>query len=105
MPLVVQPGHIVATPGAIEAVTPERMSRCLRRHLSGDWGCVDTHDKAINDMAVAHRTRVLSAYPIDPKQPSRGHGANTLWIITDRGWETTTLLLPSLTPFPTPFIL
>src|SRR4249920_1421278 len=94
MPLVVQPGHIVATPGAIEAVTPERMSRCLRRHLSGDWGCVPDEDKAINDAAVTHRHRVVSAYPIEPDQPSHGYVANTLWIITDRGWGTTSFLLP-----------
>lgn len=95
MPLVVHPGHIVATPGATEAVTPERMSRCLRRHLSGDWGCVDPQDKALNDAAVTHRHRVLSAYAIDPDLPTLGYGANTLWIITDRGWGITTFLLPS----------
>ena len=35
-----QQGQIVATPGAIEACSPQHLSRCLYRHSSADWGLV-----------------------------------------------------------------
>ena len=61
-------GQVVATPGALDAATPEHLplSSCLRR-------------------------RVLSAYPIDPTKPANGYGSNRLWIITERDHLLTTL--------------
>jgi hypothetical protein len=56
---------------------------CLRRHASGDWGVVGKDDAKANDDAVTEGDRILSAYPIDPSKPCAGHGANTLWIITE----------------------
>jgi hypothetical protein len=88
-------GRIVATPGALEAVTPERMSACLSRHISGDWGALDPEDIRANDTAAEEGRRILSAYPIDPAIPSPGYGDNTLWIITEADRSTTTFLLPS----------
>jgi hypothetical protein len=38
--------------------------------------------------------RILSAYPIDETQPCKGHGDNTLWIITEADRSVTTFLLP-----------
>jgi len=89
------PGAIVGTPGAIEATTPEYRQQCLTRHLSGDWGCCCAEDKATNDEAVQHGSRILSSYPLDPATPCKGYGDNTLWIITEADRSVTTFLLPS----------
>lgn len=88
------PGQIVATPAALAVTSPEYRLDCLRRHLTGDWGCVGADDRAVNDDAVKTGERILSAYPIDPAQPSKGFGDNTLWIITERDRSMTTFLLP-----------
>jgi hypothetical protein len=87
-------GQVVATPGALEACTPDHMRRCLSRHLTADWGCVSAEDKDSNDEAVTEGLRLLSAYPIDPAKPSEGFGENTLWIITEADRSATTFLLP-----------
>jgi hypothetical protein len=68
-------GQIVATPGALDATTPQQRDDMLRRHASGDWGVVGKEDSAANDAAVVDGDRILSAYPIDPAQPCAGHGA------------------------------
>ena len=88
------PGRIVATPGALAACSGIYLAACLRRHLQGDWGCVCEEDKATNERAVQEGERVLSAYPIDPTAPCAGHGDNTLWIITEADRSVTTFLLP-----------
>lgn len=87
-------GQIVATRGAHNAASPEYLSQCLRRHLTGDWGCVCAEDKATNDEAVKEGCRVLSAYPLDPTKACKGWGENTLWIITEADRSVTTFLLP-----------
>ncbi len=87
-------GRIVATPGALEAIPPERLLECLARHVSGDWGCVDPEDAAANDAATHEGTRILSAYPIDPAKPCKGHGDNCIWIITEADRSSTCVLLP-----------
>ena len=88
-------GQIVSTPGALAAVTPEYLIQCLRRHITGDWGCCCDEDKATNDEAVTAGLRILSAYPLDPAKPCKGWGDNTLWIITEADRSVTTFLLPS----------
>jgi hypothetical protein len=88
-------GQIVATPGVIEVTdNPYRLS-CLFRHWTGDWGHVCDEDRASNDEAVRVGNRILSAYPLDPSKPCKGHGDNTLWIITEADRSVTTFLLPS----------
>ncbi len=87
-------GQIVSTPGALDACTREHLSRCLARHLTGDWGCVDAEDAETNNEALSCGFRILSAYPIDPAKPSEGFGKNTLWIITEADRSVTTFLLP-----------
>jgi hypothetical protein len=91
---VLKLGRIVATPGALEAVALARISECLLAHARGDWGCVGEQDRRTNDEALKRGFRILSAYPIDPSQPSLGHGENTLWIITEWDRSLTTVLLP-----------
>jgi len=75
-------GQIVATPGALEAVTHERLMECLARHARGDWGNVCSEDADLNNKATHDGSRILSAYPIDPAKPCKGYGENCLWIIT-----------------------
>ena len=87
-------GAIVTTPGALEACPFDRMTRCLTRHLTADWGCVDPEDAAANDEALLFGMRIISSYPIDPAKPCEGWGKNTLWIITEADRSATTFLLP-----------
>ena len=87
-------GMVVATPGALEACSNVLMQKCLARHLTGDWGCICTEDKDANEEAISQGSRILSAYPINPAEPSEGFGVNTLWIITEADRSVTTLLLP-----------
>ncbi|HEY8099047.1 MAG TPA: hypothetical protein VIE65_23540 [Methylobacter sp.] len=87
-------GQIVSTQGALEACSEAHRLQCLNRHARGDWGNVCGDDKASNDQALIDGDRVLSAYPLDPTKPSKGYGANCLWIITEADRSVTTFLLP-----------
>ena len=88
-------GAIVATPGALENCSNVYMQRCLARHLTGDWCCIDAQDREANEYAATNGgERILSAYPINPAEPSEGFGVNMLWIITEADRSATTLLLP-----------
>jgi len=82
-------GQIVATPGALEALheAGERPADLLRRHLAGDWGELDEHDRQENERSLQDGCRLLSAYTLTS-------GAR-LWIITEADRSSTTLLLPS----------
>jgi hypothetical protein len=79
-------GRIVATPGAMDAFTPEQLLGMLRRHATGDWGEVDQHDWKANDTALKEGTRLLSAYTLNDTK---------VWIITEADRSSTTFLLPS----------
>ena len=87
-------GRLVATPGALEAVERSRIIECLQRHASGDYGNVCTEDAELNNRATHEGTRILSAYPIDPAKPCKGHGDNCIWIITEVDRSSTCILLP-----------
>jgi hypothetical protein len=89
------PGVLLATPAATSACAHDYLSKCLKRHLSGDWGCVSAEDRESNDAALRDGERILSAYPIGPTKPSGGSGANCVWIITEHDRSVTTMLLPS----------
>jgi hypothetical protein len=87
-------GQIVTTPGVSHACTAEYLKDCLIGHATGDWGCVSAADAAQNTRAISFRHRILSAYPIDPKNP-RPECGNSLWIVTEADRSMTTLRLPS----------
>lgn len=89
-----EPGRIVATPDALEALAQSRqeVTFFLRKHLGGDWGTVDEEDRAANDQALVDGSRILSAY-------CTLKGA-TIWIITEAEGDdgkraSTCVLLPS----------
>ena len=81
-------GKVVATPGALEALedAKQRPDEFLRRHVAGDWGDVDAHDRRENETSVEGGFRILSAY--ETKQSA------TLWVITEADRSSTCLLLP-----------
>jgi hypothetical protein len=80
-------GQVVATPGALEALTAAGVSAMslLDRHGRGDWGEVGREDWRANDWSLANGERLLSAYTV---------GAVKVWLITERDRSATTLLLP-----------
>jgi hypothetical protein len=59
-----QPGKVVATPGALDALarSGQEPTFFLRKHLGGDWGEVDAEDRAANDQALRDGGRLLSVY-------------------------------------------
>jgi hypothetical protein len=81
-------GHVVSTPGAVEAFsrTAEMFLTYLARHAGGDWGDLDREDKALNDQAVTHGGRLVSAYRLCDQ--------TKIWIITEADRSVTTFLLP-----------
>jgi hypothetical protein len=78
-------GKTYATPGAL-ALGIDLASH-LHRHHCGDWGeglCAE--DKAANESSLKDGTRLLSCYHV-------GKGRR-LYIITEAGRASTTILLP-----------
>ena len=82
-------GQLVATPGALRAFenAGESALPCLQRHLTGDWGEVDEHDRAENEYSLQHGFRLLSAYRLS--------SGERIWIITEADRSSTCFLLPS----------
>ena len=93
-------GLVVATPGALESLSPDRLMECLARHARGDYGNVCAEDVESNNRATHDGGRILSAYPIDPAKPCKGYGENCIWVLTsatidDNGnRESTCVMLP-----------
>ena len=80
-------GQIVATPGALDALTraDQTPSEFLCRHAAGDWGQLDSHGVAENLYGLKHGFRVLSSY--------RTNAGDTLWLIIEAD-RASTILLP-----------
>jgi len=79
-------GKIVSTPNALEQLTQDDILRAIGRHQAGDWGDVDEHDRAENELSLAQCARLWSAY----------HAANGVkfWLITEANSQFTTVLMP-----------
>jgi hypothetical protein len=82
-------GELGVTRGAVDAAVGAgvRLVDLLLRHMSCDWGDLDTHDQAANAHALAAGERLLSNYPL-------GNGMD-IWIITEADRSATTILLPA----------
>lgn len=82
-------GRVVATPGALEALAEagQLPQEFLYRHMAGDWGKLDEHDRQMNEQALRYGGRLFSAYITK-------NGVK-IWIITESDHSATTLLLPS----------
>ena len=81
-------GRVVATPGALRAITEAGNSpqEFLDRHIAGDWGDLDDEDRKENEFSVANGFRILSAY--------RLRDGIKIWVITEADRSATTFLLP-----------
>jgi hypothetical protein len=85
--MIVNTGPIVMT-SAVHAWAEDNpgasawVAACLGRHLRGDWGELDEHDRALNDAAMRHgRGRLLSAYRLPDEFATTSE--SRLWVITD----------------------
>ena len=100
-------GDVVATPGALALLqaTGRSAASLLARHMHGDWGDTCREDAALNELASADGSRIMSVYRLvdaeklkaTPKQ--KRADLPTVWVITDGTNEAgkreyTTLLLP-----------
>jgi len=85
---VLRLGQLVATPGAIMAMTAagNDPAEFISRHRNGDWGDVPAEDWQANNDALLTANRVLSAYLL--KDGTR------VWVITEADRSATTILLP-----------
>ncbi len=81
-----EPGRLVATPGALDAIPRAEWMEALHRHLQGDWGDVSVADKRLNNYALLNGERLLSQF----------HSSNdcSFWIITEADRSATIILLP-----------
>lgn len=82
-------GQLLVTPGALDALTTARQTSVefLNRHIIGDWGDLDEHDRTENEISVREGFRILSAYTLATQV--------RIWIITEADRSATTILLPS----------
>lgn len=81
-------GQVVATPGALLAFAraQEVPTPYLARHVTGDWGDLDDHDRAENQFSLTRHLRLMSAYTLAD--------GTRIWIITEADRSSTTVLLP-----------
>jgi hypothetical protein len=79
-------GRLVATPGALGALSQADIQGALRRHLAGDWGDVSEADRAENEAALQFGDRLLSAY--------RASDGQKFWVLTEADRSVTAVLLP-----------
>lgn len=83
------PGKVLLTPGAVDVLQANEdcdIRDYLIRHLTGDWGELDAHDRKVNEEALRNSHRLLSSYTLPD--------GKTLWIITDADRSATTALTP-----------
>jgi len=83
-----QLGQLVATPAVLKAIEEagDSLVGYLNRHITGDWGELDEHDRKENDLALQHDLRILSAYTLS--------SGVRIWIITEADRSSTCVLLP-----------
>lgn len=79
-------GRMVITATAAREIAPEEVAAALRRHVCGDWGELDEHDRQVNEDALRSGERLLSVY-------TTREGVR-FYVITERGREFTTVMLP-----------
>jgi len=83
-----QLGKVVATTGAIEALNEAQISasELLSKHVSGDFGEVDSDDWQSNLDAIKDGERILSAYTLKT--------GKRLWVITEADRSSSCVLRP-----------
>ena len=81
-------GQVVSTPGALDALARAGQDPWpfIGRHVAGDWGELDEHDRAENELSVKEGFRILSVYTLSD--------GTKIWIITEADRSSTAILLP-----------
>jgi hypothetical protein len=81
-------GMVVMTVRALAAFadTQADPQEYLWRHVTGDWGLVDSDDQKTNDLSLVYGERLLSAYVLPD--------GTRFWVITEADRSATTFLLP-----------
>ena len=79
-------GLLHITPNALRQIGLEDSTNALRRHVNGDWGDVNAHDRKANEDALREGTRIFSVY--------RTESGIKFWVITETDRSVTTILLP-----------
>ena len=80
-------GQVRITRTAASTLLAEDVFRGLSRHVRGDWGLLASRDRHRNESALARRGRLVSVY--------RGQQGSRFYVITDPGWQVTTVSLPA----------
>ena len=78
-------GQTVITRNAADSLNPEDVCRCLRRHVSGDWGELCPEDVEQNERSL-EEGRLVSVY--------HDQNETKFYIITEADRSVTTVLLP-----------
>jgi hypothetical protein len=88
-PPVLSLGRVLITPAAAQAIvdSSQGFSDFVARYVKGDWGDCSDEDWEHNNRALETRDRVLGIYHTAKGQK--------IWIITDQGNDTTTILMPA----------
>jgi hypothetical protein len=79
-------GQVVSTPGALEALTRDDITKALGRHHRGDWGDVKPDGWRENELSLREGFRLFSVY--------RGKSGTKFWVITEADRSSTCVLLP-----------
>lgn len=90
-------GQLLATPGALEMLETfgvHPLALVLGRHVVGDWGDLCHEDRALNTHSLANGMRIFSSYKLTRSAGDRTT-TETVWIFTEAGRASTTILLPS----------
>lgn len=79
-------GQLVATPNAVNSISPDEILIALGRHVTGDWGELCEEDRSANERALLCGGRLFSSY-VSVQNIK-------FWIITECDRSATTVLLP-----------
>jgi len=79
-------GLVVSTPGALQVLSQEEIHIALLRHVCGEWGALDEHDREANESALLNSDRLVSVYHTET--------GVKFYVITEWDRSATTVLLP-----------
>jgi hypothetical protein len=81
-------GQVVTTQGVLAVLQEAGQSPpvFVARHATGDWGDLCKRDREENQFGLERRRPLYLSYQTD--------AGDEFWIITDRQFSTTTILLP-----------
>jgi hypothetical protein len=81
-------GKLVATPGVLDELTEAGQTpmKFVSRHVVGEWGDCNEHDRQANEDALRSGERLFSVY--------RTSMDTNIWVIAETGRTSTCVLLP-----------